>query len=126
MLNVKYLVNAQSANTCWCYKQVIVWFCVCMGDNQFAKARGIISPYRHTNHTITSAKFAEHCKYRCCLFYVPVKKTFSNARTISCLMWVESVLSKGFRLSYSNTQQSDFGESRDPHSRRPLRSSYPI
>ena len=33
--------NAQNAKAWWCNKQVIVWFCVCTGDNPLAKARGL-------------------------------------------------------------------------------------
>ena len=35
--------NAQSAHACWCNKAVIVWLCVCTGENPLAKARGLSS-----------------------------------------------------------------------------------
>ena len=41
--------NAQTAHACWCKKAIIVWLCVCTGDNPLAKARGLSScTYAHT------------------------------------------------------------------------------
>ena len=35
--------NVQNAHECWCNKKVIVWLCVCTGDNLLAKAHGLSS-----------------------------------------------------------------------------------
>ena len=36
---IKVSHNVQSEHVCWCNKKVIVWLCVCTGDNPLAKAR---------------------------------------------------------------------------------------
>ena len=35
--------KTQRTHAYWCNKAVIVWLCVCMGDNPLAKARGLSS-----------------------------------------------------------------------------------
>ena len=44
MFYIKYLTMQKvHMHACWCEKAVIVWLCVCTGDNPLAKARGLSS-----------------------------------------------------------------------------------